>query len=227
MRMLGMTADAVSETLPWWALYTKHQHEKVVADALTAKGFEVFLPMYESVRIWKDRKKAISLPLFQCYVFVRGTLDRRLQVMTTPGVFSILSRGEQVSTIPEIEIAAIQRSVAGNMRMEPHPFLSCGDRVRVIRGALEGVTGILIRKKGLCRLVLSVDTLAQSIAVEIPTSDVEPEVHRFSEAATSLRFPVQPAAGLTYSPGVEVFGSKTPSRARGGGNGRIGTRVSA
>lgn len=158
----------------WWALYTRHQHEKVIAEMLSAKGFEVFLPLYESTRRWKDRRKILSLPLFPCYVFVRGGLDRRLQVLTTPGVHMILYRGDQVAIIPESEIEAIQRAVDGSFRVEPHPFLKCGARVRVIRGALEGVEGILTRKKNLCRLVLSVDMLSQSVAVEVHASDVEP-----------------------------------------------------
>ena len=160
---------------PWWALYTRHQHEKAVADALLAKGFEVFLPIYDSVRHWKDRKKTISLPLFQCYVFVRGGLDRRSQVVTTSGVHSILRAGDQLATIPDAEIEAIQRSIAGGMRVEPHPFLNCGDRVRVVRGPLAGMTGVLLRKKNVCRFILSIDTLARSIAAEIDASDLEPE----------------------------------------------------
>jgi transcription antitermination factor NusG len=159
---------------PWWALYTRHQHERVVADMLTAKGFEVFLPIYESARRWKDRKKVITLPLFPCYLFVRGGLERRLQVVSTPGVHKVLCRGERVATIPEQEIDAIQRAVNGACQIEPHPYLKCGMRVRVIRGALEGVEGILVRKKNLYRLVLSVDMLAQSVAAEVHASDVEP-----------------------------------------------------
>jgi transcription antitermination factor NusG len=158
----------------WWALYTRHQHEKAVADMLSAKGFDVFLPLYESTRRWKDRRKVLSLPLFPCYLFVRGGLDRRLHVVSTPGVHMILYRGEQVAIIPEPEIEAIQRAVAGSNRVEPHPFLKCGERVRVMRGALEGVEGILVRKKNLCRLVLSVAMLAQSVAVEVNAWDVEP-----------------------------------------------------
>jgi transcription antitermination factor NusG len=159
---------------PWWALYTRHQHEKVVADTLAAKGFEVFLPLYESTRRWRDRKKVLSLPLFPCYLFVRGGIDRKLQVVTTPGIHMILYHGERVATIPEQEIEAIQRAVDGPYRVEPHPFLKCGMRVRVTRGALDGVEGILIRKKNLCRLILSVDMLAQSVAVEVEATDVEP-----------------------------------------------------
>lgn len=162
------------ETCNWWALYTRHQHEKTVATLLSAKGFEVFLPLYESTRRWKDRNKIITLPLFPCYVFVRGGLDRRLQVVTTPGVHMVLSRGENVAIIPEAEIQAIQMAVEGPFRIEPHPFLKCGERVRVIRGSLEGVEGILVRKKNLYRLVLSVDMMAQSVAIEIDATDVEP-----------------------------------------------------
>ena len=166
--------NGILDAAPWWALYTRHQHEKAVADMLAAKGFEVFLPLYESTRRWKDRKKVLDLPLFPCYLFVRGGLDRKLQVVTTPGIHMILYRGDRVATIPEPEIEAIQRAVDGHFRVEPHPFLRCGMRVRVTRGALEGVEGVLLRKKNLCRLILSVDMLAQSVAVEVSALDVEP-----------------------------------------------------
>ncbi len=158
----------------WWVLYTRHQHEKAVAEMLSAKNFEVFLPLYESVRHWKDRRKLITLPLFPCYVFVHGGLDRRLQVVTTPGIHMILFHGERVAIVPEAEIQAIRRAVEGKFRVEPHPFLRCGERVRVTRGSLEGVEGILVRKKNLYRLVLSVDMMAQSVAMEIDATDVEP-----------------------------------------------------
>jgi len=188
----------------WWALYTRHQHEKVVAEMLSTKGFETFLPLYESVRRWKDRKKLLSLPLFPCYVFVRGGWDRKLQIVTTPGVHMILYHGERVATIPEAEMEAIQRAVGGSLHVEPHPFLKCGERVRVLRGALEGVEGILIRKKNLYRLVLSVDMLAQSVGVEIDASDVEPVIAR---AFPGAQFGGQPAIlGNLYEaamPGVQ------------------------
>ncbi|MDP9052283.1 MAG: UpxY family transcription antiterminator [Acidobacteriota bacterium] len=165
-----------SEDSPWWALYTRHQHEKTVAEILSAKGFEVFLPLYESMRRWKDRTKELSLPLFPSYVFVRGELDRRLQIVTTPGVHMILSRGDKLAVIPESEIEAIRMALEGPNQVEPHPFLKCGQRVRVKQGPLEGVEGILVRKKNLYRLVLSVGMLAQSMALEIDAADVEPAV---------------------------------------------------
>lgn len=187
MRSIGVDSENVDGTSSWWAIYTRHQHEKSVSSVLTAKGFEVFLPLYESVRRWKDRNKLLSLPLFPCYVFLRGGHEQRLQVLATPGVHTILYRGESIATIPAAEIQAIQRSLDGNLSAEPHPFLKCGDRVRVIRGSLEGVEGLLVRKKGVYRLILSVEMLAQSVAVEIDRADVVP-------AGESELSPVPPAA---------------------------------
>jgi len=166
--------DTRTEKGAWCAVYTRHQHEKTVSEVLESKGFEVFLPLYESTRRWKDRRKVLSLPLFPCYVFVRGAIERRLPVLTTPGVHMIINRGERIATVPEEEIDAIRRTVESQFRVEPHPFLRCGERVRVVRGSLEGVEGVLIRKKNLYRLVLSVDMLAQSVAVEIDALDVVP-----------------------------------------------------
>lgn len=158
----------------WWAVYTRHQHEKTLAEMLSLKGLEVFLPLYESQRRWRDRKKLISLPLFPCYLFVRGSLNQKLKVLTTPGVHMILHRGQEIAVLPDEEIESIQRAVNGAGAVEPHPYLKCGTHVRVIRGSLEGVTGILVRKKNKFRLVLSVDMLAQSVAIEVDAVDVEP-----------------------------------------------------
>jgi transcription antitermination factor NusG len=176
--------EAVSDDSAWWALYTRHQHEKTVADMLGAKGIEVFLPLYDSIRRWKDRSKLLSLPLFPCYVFVRGTRKQRHQIVSTPGIHMILTHGERIATVPDLEIDAIRKTVEGVYRVEPHPFLKIGERVRVTRGSLQGVEGILLRKKNLFRLILSVNMLAQSVAVEIDACDVEPASER--EAAGSF-----------------------------------------
>ena len=156
----------------WWAIYTRHQHERSAAEMLAAKGCEVFLPAYDAIRRWKDRKVKLSLPLFPCYLFMRADLGRRLQVITTPGVQMIVRRGDQFATVSWHEIQSLQRAVEGPYRIEPHPFLKCGERVRVIRGALQGLEGILVRKKNLCRLVLAVDLLARAAAVEVDAMDV-------------------------------------------------------
>jgi hypothetical protein len=84
----------------WYALYTRHQHEKTVAELLTVKGFDTFLPLYTAAHCWKDRVKQLSLPLFPCYVFLRGPLERWLPVLTTPGIHTVVGFGGQVAMIP-------------------------------------------------------------------------------------------------------------------------------
>ena len=158
---------------PWFAIYTRHQHEKMVAQILSAKGLQVFLPLYNSTRRWKDRTKELSLPLFPGYLFLQGLEERRLQVVTTPGIVSILSVNGEPAVIPEAEIDAVRKAIEWGNRVEPHPFLRTGDRVRVVAGPLQGVEGILIRKKNLYRLVLSVELLERSAAVEVDVASVE------------------------------------------------------
>lgn len=179
----------------WWAIYTLHQHEKSVAKILDARGCDVFLPLYDSVRRWKDRKMKLSLPLFPCYLFVRAETGRRLDVVSTPGVCMIVAQGSRLALVAPEEIEALRRAVHGSSRVEPHPYLKCGERVRVVRGALEGVEGILTRKKNLCRLVLSVEMLARSAALEVDAEDVTPVLHgltsRSSYAGDALYAPSQ------------------------------------
>jgi len=164
----------MEQGLCWWAVYTRHQHEKMVARVLTVNGIEVFLPLYESMRRWKDRNKMLMLPLFPGYLSVRGGQNRRLTVVSTPGVHLLLSNRQQVAKIQEAEIQAIRKTVEGVLPVEPHPFIECGERVRVKRRPLQGVEGLLVRRKNQYRLVLSVAMLAQSVGVEIDSSDVEP-----------------------------------------------------
>lgn len=157
----------------WHALYTKHQHEKRVAEHLSARGHEVFLPAYSVLHRWKDRMKLVSLPLFPCYVFINNSLERKLDIVTAPGVFSIVGTSEGASSIPDAEIESIRRILESRSQVEPYPYLNCGDRVRIVYGTLEGIEGILVRKKSSCRLVLSVELLKKSVAVDVDEASVE------------------------------------------------------
>jgi transcription antitermination factor NusG len=157
----------------WYALYTRHQHEKTVASLLLGKGFQVFLPLYSTVHRWKDRDKQLLLPLYPGYVFLRDRLDRNLQILATPGVHSIVGTAGAPEPIPEFEIEAVKRVIESSLVVEPHGFLENGDRVRVTYGPLEGIEGILLRKKNGLRLVLSVEMLMKSVAVEVDAFMVE------------------------------------------------------
>src|ERR1700728_891178 len=95
----------------WYAIYTRHQHEKAIAKSLSSAGIEVFVPTYDTVRQWKDRKKSLSLPLFPSYVFLRHRQEQHLKVVSTPGVHFIVSVAGRPAPIPEVEIIAIQKAV--------------------------------------------------------------------------------------------------------------------
>lgn len=158
----------------WYAVYLKHQHEKTAADLLSRKGFETFLPVYKAAHRWKDRTKIVSLPLFPCYMFLRTGLDRKLDILRTPGVFWLVGNSGQASPVDESEIDALRKIGRSGAQTEPHAYLQEGDRVKVVAGSLAGVTGVLIRAKNRYRVVVSVELLRKAVAVEVDRSMLEP-----------------------------------------------------
>jgi transcription antitermination factor NusG len=176
-----------SERDGWCVLYARHQHEKKVASILSGKGFQVFLPMYDAIHKWVDRNKRVSSPLFPGYVFFVDEADRRLQVLATPGVHTVIMTGAAPAVVPNEEIAAIRRAVESSLRVEPHQFLENGDLVRIMNGPLVGLEGIVSRKKDSCRLVLSIRMLGRSAAVEIDSAALERVHSTFSIARPNAR----------------------------------------
>lgn len=175
----------------WYALYTRHQQEKITARILSEKGFEVFLPLQTAIHKWSDRAKKLDVPLFPSYVFLKGGLERRLQIVTTPGFLWLVGTAGQPGVIPGEEIDAIRRAVESSPFVEPFPFIKCGDWVRVKSGPLEGIEGVLVRKKNNFRLVLSVEMLQKSAAVEIDAFSVERVARKPSQSTYSARINAQ------------------------------------
>ena len=165
-------ADGDSQEV-WYAVYTKHQHEKSATSFLTRKGFEVLLPLYRARRRWKDRMQLVALPVFPCYLFLRTRLERKLEIVQTPGVFWLVGNGGHASVVPDAEIESIRKITQSSAYFEPHPYLKSGDWVRVLAGALTGIEGILTRVKNRYRVVLSVELLQKAVAVEVDISAVE------------------------------------------------------
>src|SRR6476661_7602755 len=197
-----VTAGSDLADASWYALYTRHQHEKIVDQVLTNKGFDTFLPLYAAIHNWKDRSKALSLPLFPCYVFLKGGIERRLHILTTPGIYGLVSSAGQPAVIPQIEIEAIRRVVESGARVEAHPFLKCGNWVRVKCGPLTGIEGILVRKKNISRLVLSVEILGTAAAIEVAAFQVEA-----ISAPRRRDFNSGHGAGSRYSRNTEAIAS--------------------
>jgi transcription antitermination factor NusG len=161
--------------LCWYAVYTRSNFEKRVAANLAAKGVESYLPVVQQLHQWKDRKKMVDLPVFPGYVFVRfrDTATTRLGVLRTAGTVRILGQEDRIEPVPEWEIESIRRLLKANVPCFAHPFLREGAWVRVKRGPLKDLEGLLVRVKSKTRLVLSVALLSQSVATEIDVSDVE------------------------------------------------------
>lgn len=158
----------------WYALYTRPRHEKQVTAQLERKRVECFLPLYDAVRRWKDRRARVQLPLFPGYVFVRVPLPDRIQILNLPGAVRFVSFNGRPAPLQGNEIEALRRGLTHRLRADPCPYLRVGRRVRVKSGPLAGAEGILMRKKERFRLVLSVDLIMRSVALEVDSADVEP-----------------------------------------------------
>ena len=161
-----------ANVLHWYALRTRSRHEKMVRDQLLHQGIEPLLPTVKRLSQWKDRKKEIEVPLFSGYCFVRFNAEQKLPVLKTIGVVDIVGGGQRPESIPDEEISAIQTLMSSVLPYDPHPYLQEGMKVEVVRGPLQGVQGILLRKEKRHRLILGVRLIQQAAAVEIDTADV-------------------------------------------------------
>jgi transcription antitermination factor NusG len=159
---------------PWFALRVKSRSEKIVATIARNKGFEEFLPLYQSRRRWSDRFKSVELPLFPGYVFCRLNPEFRLPLLTIPGVLGFVGIGRVPAPIEDTEITAIQTALGAGLLAEPYPFLEVGQRVRLAEGPLAGLEGLLVEVRKQQRIAVSVSLLKRSVAVEIDRHWVRP-----------------------------------------------------
>jgi transcription antitermination factor NusG len=170
----GLVAAAPRHALPWFAITIKPHHEKAVQEGLDQKGLETFLPLYWATRRWSDRVKRLQLPLFSGYVFCRFDAGIRTPVLRTPGVRSIVSFGSDPLPVADFEIERIQRILASGAGVEPWPFLKVGQRVRVGAGALAGLEGILAEVRNTWRVVVNLELLQRSVAVQLDRDSIVP-----------------------------------------------------
>lgn len=158
----------------WFAAYTATHHEKHVQKQLTDRQVESFLPLYRAPRQWKKSKPVtLELPLFPNYVFVRIAQPQRTAVLGIPGVLALVGSGREAWELPEQEIEALRCAVQLR-KLEPHSYLVVGERARVRSGVLAGLEGIIVRKKSNLHIVLSLDQIMQSVAIEVEGDELEP-----------------------------------------------------
>jgi transcription antitermination factor NusG len=177
---LNLPAPA-AEALPladpqikWYAAYTCANHEKRVREQLEVRQVASYLPLYETVRRWKDRRMRLQLPLFPGYVFVQIASQNRMQVLEVPGVVRLVGFNGYPTPMPDEEIEGLKKGLTSGVAIEPHPFLTVGRRVRIKTGPLAGREGVLLRKKGALRVVLSIELILRSVVVDVDEDNIAP-----------------------------------------------------
>lgn len=156
----------------WYAAYTCANHEKRVVGELESRDVEHFLPLYSSVRRWKDRRVRLELPLFPGYVFLRLALREKLRVLQIPSVVCLVSFNGQPAALSDDEMAALRSLLTEQRHAQPHPYLAVGRPVRVVNGPLAGLQGFIVRKKNHCRFVISLNLIMRSVSVELNEEDL-------------------------------------------------------
>ncbi len=171
----------------WFALYTTCRHEKRVAQHLSQREIEFYLPLYRSERKWSDGSRVtLELPLFPGYIFVHINRTERVRVLNVPGALAVVGgTGREPAPLPDAAINAMRTGL--HLRpIEPHPLLTVGKRARIRSGALAGMEGIVVRNKNSLRVVLTLEHIMQSVAVEVDSGDLEPlEPGNFSVASVA------------------------------------------
>jgi transcriptional antiterminator NusG len=159
----------------WYAIQTRCRHEKMVATQLTGRGVSIFLPLVTHVHRWSDRRKAVQLPLFPGYAFVRivPSAEERVRVLRVDGVVSFVGVQGEGTPIPDVQIEDIHRLLE-NVPCTSYPFLKVGQRVRIRGGCLDGIEGILIARDNSRTLVISVEPIQRSLAIHIEGYDIQP-----------------------------------------------------
>ena len=175
---------------PWFAILVRTSREKTANLLLENVGYECFLPTSRYTRRWSDRMKEIEVPLFPGYLFCRMDPHNRLPVLMTPGVIQIVGVGKTPIPVGEEEIAAIQRVGKSGLSTMPWPYVQVGHVARIEDGPLRGMSGIVIKIKSGLKLVLSVNLLQRSVAVEIDRSWID------------AAYPVRPTANQTATSSI-------------------------
>ncbi len=169
----GALVASVMESPKWFAVYTTPRHEKAVARHFEFREIESFLPLYREMHRWRNGSRVnVEQPLFPGYIFARIGRRNSTQVLSVPGVLLIVGSGRQPQALPDFEVEAL-RSGLHLRKFEPHPYLVVGEKARIKSGSLAGMVGVLARKKNNLRVVLTLELIMRSVAVEVDADELE------------------------------------------------------
>lgn len=158
--------------IAWFAVRVKPNHERSVAAMLREKGFEEFLPLFQSRRKWSDRTKVMDAPLFPGYLFCRLNVNCRISVLSTPGVLYLVGIGKTATPVDEQEINALQLLVRSGLPVIRSSTMVVGKRVRLEKGPLRGVEGVIVQVRRGYQIFVSVTLLQRCVSVEVDSDSL-------------------------------------------------------
>lgn len=170
-----LATEMQPEEAQWYAVVTRARHEKKVDAYLRGAGIATFLPLLTERHRWSDRRKAVQVPLFSCYTFVRlNYLSRARQtVLRAPGVIRFVGINGSGLPVPDKQIEDIRKILASNVSFEVSRVLKIGQRVRISGGCLDGTEGVLVSRNGDHSLVISVHPINRSLVIRIGEYKIE------------------------------------------------------
>jgi len=163
------------DELHWYAVRTRSRHEKVVARQLDGLGVENFLPLVAQIHKWANGPRQVEIPLFPGYAFVRLVYspDQRVRVLRTHGVVDFVGTPGRGTPIPDKQIEDVKTLLAGKVVFKSSVALRVGQKVRVRGGAIDGVEGTLVARRGQRRLVIFIEPIQRSLSIDLEGYDVE------------------------------------------------------
>ena len=157
---------------PWRIAQVKSRREKALASFLAQAGIGYFLPLYQRRQNSKKRERFSLMPLFPGYIFLTADDFDRHKAMRTNHIARVIEVRDPATLV--YELRNIYKALEGDRALFPVDFLSTGQLVRITKGPMKDVEGIIERKSRGCRVILSVSSIMQSVCVEVDADMVEP-----------------------------------------------------
>jgi transcription antitermination factor NusG len=157
---------------PWHVLLVRSNFERRVAQHLTVRAVEHYLPFYQERVKWTDRIVVTERPLFSGYVFARFLPESRIKVISTPGVARLLG-DEGGNLVSSADLDKIRQGLASGLLLRPHPNVSVGARVRIRAGIFEGVEGVVMEFRQQCKVIIALAAVQQCFSLEVELGDIE------------------------------------------------------
>jgi transcription antitermination factor NusG len=149
----------------WLVLHTRSRQEKALADDLAAMQIAHFLPLIKQARYYGRRKLSVELPLFGCYLFMRGARDDAYRADRTKRVAKIIAVADQEKL--DWELRNLYLALMRNAVLDPYPYLVSGAAVEVRSGPFRGLQGIVDHRISPNRLILAVEMLGRAVSLEM------------------------------------------------------------